>query len=82
MSVMAERPEATIEPMMLYMGRLAREAAGVLATAPTEAKNNALRAMAARLEAKSNAILDANRQDVDAAHKQGPERRLRRSADA
>ena len=32
MSVMAERPEATIEPMMLYMGRLAREAAGELAT--------------------------------------------------
>ena len=46
MSVMAERPEATIEPMMLYMGRLAREAAGVLATASTETKNAALRAMA------------------------------------
>lgn len=67
MSVMAERPEATIEPMMLYMGRLAREAAGVLATATTDVKDNALRAMAARLEAKSNAILDANRQDVEAA---------------
>jgi glutamate-5-semialdehyde dehydrogenase len=68
---MAERPEATIEPMMLYMGRLAREAASELATASTEAKNIALRAMAARLEAKSNAILDANRQDVEAAHKNG-----------
>jgi glutamate-5-semialdehyde dehydrogenase len=71
MSVMAEKPEATIEPMMLYMGRLAREAAGVLATASTETKNSALRAMATRLEAKSNAILDANRQDVEAAHKNG-----------
>ncbi len=71
MSVMAERPEATIEPMMLYMGRLAREAAGVLAIASTETKNTALRAMAARLEAKSNAILDANRQDIEAAHKNG-----------
>jgi glutamate-5-semialdehyde dehydrogenase len=71
MSVMAEKPEATIEPMMLYMGRLAREAAGVLATATTETKNDALRAMAARLEAKSNAILNANRQDVEAAHANG-----------
>ena len=57
--------------MMLYMGRLAREAASELATASTEAKNIALRAMAARLEAKSNAILDANRQDVEAAHTNG-----------
>jgi glutamate-5-semialdehyde dehydrogenase len=71
MSVMAERPEATIEPMMLYMGRLAREAAGELARASTETKNAALRAMAARLEAKSSAILDANRQDIEAAHANG-----------
>ena len=71
MSVMAERPEATIEPMMLYMGRLAREAAATLALAPTDTKNAALLAMAARLEAKSNAILDANRHDVEAAHKNG-----------
>ncbi|HEY8277584.1 MAG TPA: glutamate-5-semialdehyde dehydrogenase [Methyloceanibacter sp.] len=71
MSVTAERPEATIEPMMLYMGRLAREAANELATASTETKNIALRAMAGRLEAKSNAILDANRQDVDKAHTNG-----------
>jgi glutamate-5-semialdehyde dehydrogenase len=71
MSVMAERPEATIEPMMLYMGRLAREAAGELARASTETKNAALRAMAAGLEAKSSAILDANRQDIEAAHANG-----------
>src|SRR5262245_24473314 len=71
MSVMAERPEASIEPMMLYMGRLAREAAAEMAAASTEKKNAALHAMASRLEAKSNAILDANRQDIDAAHKNG-----------
>ena len=70
MSVMAERPEATIEPMMLYMGRLAREAAGELALASTEAKNAGLRAMAERLEARS-AILEANRQEIEAARGKG-----------
>ena len=38
MAVAAERPEASIEPMMLYMGRLAREAAVALALAPTGAQ--------------------------------------------
>jgi glutamate-5-semialdehyde dehydrogenase len=67
----AGRPEASIEPMMLYMGRLAREAARALALAPTEAKNRALEAMAARLEAGAQKILDANAQDLDAARAKG-----------
>jgi glutamate-5-semialdehyde dehydrogenase len=71
MSMAAERPEASIEPMMLYMGRLAREAARALALAPTEAKDRALEAMAARLEANARKILDANAQDLDAARAKG-----------
>ena len=56
---------------MLYMGRLAREAAHALALAPTEAKNRALEAMAARLEANAEKILNANVQDLDAARAKG-----------
>ncbi|MGH7126008.1 MAG: glutamate-5-semialdehyde dehydrogenase [Stellaceae bacterium] len=73
MSMPAGRPEASIEPMMLYMGRLAREAAGELARASTEAKNAALEAMAARLEARGSAILEANRHDIEAARGKGLE---------
>ena len=62
---------STIEPMMLYMGRLAREAAGVLALASTEAKNGALEAMAARIEANAQKIINANVQDLDAARGKG-----------
>ena len=46
MSVLAGQPQASIEPMMLYMGRLAREAARELALASTAQKNAALEAMA------------------------------------
>ena len=57
--------------MMLYMGRLAREAARVLALAPTEAKNCALEAMARQIEANAQKILVANAQDLDAARAKG-----------
>jgi glutamate-5-semialdehyde dehydrogenase len=67
MSVLAGQPQASIEPMMLYMGRLAREAAGELALATTAQKNAALEAMAKRLEARTLAILEANKNDIDAA---------------
>jgi glutamate-5-semialdehyde dehydrogenase len=56
---------------MLYMGRLAREAAGALALASTEVKNRALEAMAARIEANAQKILDANVQEIDAARAKG-----------
>ncbi|HEY6670280.1 MAG TPA: glutamate-5-semialdehyde dehydrogenase [Methyloceanibacter sp.] len=61
----------SIEPMMLYMGRLAREAARELALASTAQKNEALERMAARLEAGSEKIVEANRQDLDAARSKG-----------
>src|SRR6185503_11645129 len=71
MSVLAGQPQASIEPMMLYMGRLAREAAGELALATTAQKNAALEAMAKRLEARTLAILEANKNDIDAARGKG-----------
>jgi glutamate-5-semialdehyde dehydrogenase len=71
MSILAGQPQTSIEPMLLYMGRLAREAARDLALASTEAKNLALEAMAARIEARAGAILEANRNDVEAAQKKG-----------
>jgi glutamate-5-semialdehyde dehydrogenase len=71
MSAILDRPEATIEPMMLYMGRLARAAAAVLALASTDQKNAALQAMAAKLGARADKILEANRQDLEGARAKG-----------
>src|SRR6476661_4183208 len=71
MSILAGQPQASIEPMMLYMGRLAREAAATLALASTETKNAALEAMAGRLEARAEAILEANRNDLSSARGKG-----------
>jgi glutamate-5-semialdehyde dehydrogenase len=71
MSAIADRPEASLEPMLLYMGRRAREAAAALALASTEAKNAALSAMAERIEANAGKILEANAQDVEAARAKG-----------
>ena len=71
MSAIADRPEASLEPMMLYMGRRAREAAVGLALASTETKDAALRAMAARIETDAGKILGANAQDVEAARAKG-----------
>ena len=56
---------------MLYMGRLARETARTLALASTDQKNAALEAMAERIEARSGAILEANKNDIDAARGKG-----------
>ncbi|MCJ7788272.1 MAG: gamma-glutamyl-phosphate reductase, partial [Methyloceanibacter sp.] len=61
----------SIEPMMLYMGRLAREATGELARASTAQKNAALEAMAAKLEANAGKIIEANAQDLESARKKG-----------
>ncbi|MBK5199842.1 MAG: aldehyde dehydrogenase family protein, partial [Methyloceanibacter sp.] len=57
--------------MMLYMGRLAREAAGTLALAATERKNAALEAMADRLELRAGKILEANAHDLEGARAKG-----------
>ena len=71
MSVLAGQPQTSIEPMMLYMGRLAREAARELALAATAHKNAALETMAKRVEARAGAILEANKNDIDAARGKG-----------
>ena len=71
MSVFGEQSYASIEPMMLYMGRLAREAARELALASTARKNAALEVMATRLEARADAILEANRNDIESARGKG-----------
>ena len=57
--------------MMLYMGRRAREAARELALASTDAKNEALERMAARIELSAEKIIEANRQDLEAAQSKG-----------
>ena len=57
--------------MMLYMGRLAREATRELALASTAQKNEALERMAARLEAGSEQVIEANRRDLEAARSKG-----------
>ncbi len=71
MSAVADKPEASIEPMMLYMGRRAREAARELALASAESKNAALMLMAERIESAAAKILEANAQDLDAARGRG-----------
>jgi len=57
--------------MMLDMGRFAREAARELALASSAQKNEALERMAARLESGSEQIIEANRQDLEAARSKG-----------
>src|SRR5262249_38229621 len=67
MSVLAGQPQTSIEPMLLNMARMARGAARELALATTAQKNAALEIMAKRIEACSAAILEANKNDIDAA---------------
>ena len=69
MSLPAQDPAVSLEPMMLYMGRLARAAAAELAVASPEQKNAALEAMASALEAGTAKILEANAKDLEAAEK-------------
>ena len=71
MPLPAQDPAVSLEPMMLYMGRLARAAAAELAVATTEQKNASLEAMAAALEAGTEKILGANAKDLEAAEKAG-----------
>src|SRR5262245_47303289 len=62
---------SSIEPMLLYMGRLAREAAHALALATRAQKNAALEAMARRIEASTRPNLEGNKHDSDAARGRG-----------
>jgi glutamate-5-semialdehyde dehydrogenase len=54
--------------------RAAREAARILALAPTKAKNEALYQMARGLEEKAGTVLDANRADLERARSTAPNR--------
>ncbi len=60
-----------IAAAMDRLGRAAKAAAGELATAPAEAKNNALTAAAAALRDQVDAILAANDRDMAAAEAKG-----------
>src|ERR1700688_1329143 len=61
----------TVADLMQGIGRAARDAAGVLALAPTEQKNRALRAAAAALRAQRPEILAANASDMHEAAARG-----------
>ncbi|MFN4141152.1 glutamate-5-semialdehyde dehydrogenase [Aestuariivirga sp.] len=57
----------TSRDMMTTLGRAAREAAGLLALAPAEQKNQALLAMAAKVRRSAADILAENARDLEAA---------------
>jgi len=59
--------DPSVSQYMATLGQAARRAAVLLAKAPTKAKNAALIAIAERITASAEAILDANRQDLEAA---------------
>ncbi len=66
------RSEATdVASYMRELGRAARESARELARAGSDAKNRALRAMAAGIRARADELLEANRADVKQAKKAG-----------
>ena len=60
-----------VERLMLGIGKAAKEAARQLATAPAEAKNQALLESARSLRRRKNEILSENARDMAAAEKQG-----------
>lgn len=62
--------------MLKQLGEQARAAARLLAHETTKRKNDALLAMAAALEEQTDAILEANRQDVDRAAANGMSRSM------
>lgn len=62
---------ATTAIDLVDMGKRAREAAFTLAGLSTEQKNAALSCIADKLDAQRDAVLAANRIDIDAAHENG-----------
>ncbi len=55
-----------MKELMRSLGKKAREAARFLATAPTEAKNKALGESARLMREEADALLEANKKDMDA----------------
>ncbi len=70
MSALAQTADPLLD-QMLSLGRAARDAAAVLATAPSPQRDQALRAAAAALRARKAEIQAANDQDVEAAGGRG-----------
>lgn len=69
---MLDKVEAqSTEALMAEIGTRARAAGRVLANAPTEAKNNALMAMAKAVRAATPEILEGNAKDVEAMNANG-----------
>jgi len=69
---MLDKVEAqSTEALMAEIGTRARAAGRVLANAPTEAKNNALMAMAKAVRAATQEILEGNAKDVEAMKANG-----------
>jgi glutamate-5-semialdehyde dehydrogenase len=65
-----------IQTYMHTLGRQARAASRLLAAASTEAKNTALRAMAAAIRAHRGELLAANARDLEEARAAGLEAAL------
>ncbi|MEL6374511.1 MAG: gamma-glutamyl-phosphate reductase, partial [Pseudomonadota bacterium] len=70
MNDMSSTP-AALEATMMQLGASAREALGALSIAPREAKDEALRAAAARLREDTDGIITANAKDMAAAQSAG-----------
>ena len=62
-----------IEQYMQSVGRQAREASRQMARADSQAKNAALRAIAAAIRRECGTLVAANREDLAAAHAAGLE---------
>jgi glutamate-5-semialdehyde dehydrogenase len=62
-----------VHTYMHTLGRQARAASRILAAAPTEAKNHALRAMAAAIRERRDELIAANGRDIEAARTAGLE---------
>ena len=63
--------EDAVEELVLDMARKARSASLLLAATDTETKNRALLALADMIEAETDAIIEANKQDLDAGEAAG-----------
>ncbi len=69
---MLDKVEASdVQSLMADIGRRARAAGRILATAPTDAKNRALSAMAGAVRKATPAILEGNAVDVEAMKSNG-----------
>jgi glutamate-5-semialdehyde dehydrogenase len=62
-----------VHTYMHTLGRQARAASRILAAAPTEAKNHALRAMAVAIRERRDELIAANRRDLEEARAAGLE---------